>query len=283
VLLLGVELGRHLAGCRDFSNASVTLSGTLSHLQAVQQLPFFKEHATTSNPLRLNQNWDFFPAARHWPVWPREAWPPLGEFLERHSGVFRAGLEALLAEDAAGERFRAAALQQTNTAPHFLDWSRLKLVHSGGTSELCKLPFLRSSCDLLATRPEIGPRCRTELSGASLARLLPGAELKPHFGTHPRLTVHLGLRAPRGAYMSIAGEKVRWHEGQAVIFDDTYAHSVHHHGTEARYVLVAWFCHPCDLEWRAGLSDAWQAANPLPLGCAGGAGSPPFPGYSSIF
>ena len=46
----------------------------------------------------------------------------------------------------------------------------------------------------------------TYLSGASFARLAPGAELKPHFGTHPRLTVHLGLVAPPPAH---SGSRVR--------------------------------------------------------------------------
>jgi len=82
--------------------------------------------------------------------------------------------------------------------------------------------------------------------------------------------------------MTVAGEEVRWEEGRVVVFDDTYAHSVRHRGAGARYVLVAWFCHPCDREWRGGLEDAWRASNPLPPGCAGGGGAHPLPGYGRV-
>ena len=72
-------------------------------------------------------------------------------------------------------------------------------------------------------------------SGASIARLLPGAQLKPHIGTHPRLTLHLGLRTPSGGSLTVAGEEVAWSEGKVIIFDDTYMHKVQHLGVLPRY------------------------------------------------
>lgn len=282
VVLLGVELGRQLlVGGYDIHSAVVLLRRIEDHLQELRKLPFFWAHKV-ANPLHLNQNWDYFPESRHWPIWPREFWPPIGSFLERHAPTFRRSLDALLKEDPDGGRFQhAAARQAGGLTPGHLQWTRLKLIHSGGASELCKLQFMQESCALLAERAEIGPRCKTELSGASLARLLPGAELKPHFGTHPRLTVHLGLQTPKGASMTVAGETFSWHEGQAVIFDDSYIHSVRHRGVEARYVLVAWLCHPCDLAWRSGQGPTWEAENPLPAWCGPGGGAAPVPGYGS--
>jgi len=286
VMLLGTELGLHLAiREQDFAKASSLLLRTANHFSALKSLPFFQGQLL-AGPMRLNQNLDYFPDARHLPVLPREVWPSFGNFLEEHYKTFRVSLEALLAADPRGEFFADAARHQSGLTPRHLDWARLKLIHSGGASELCGLPFMRSSCELLAARPEIGPRCGAFLSGASLVRLLPGAELKPHFGTHPRLTAHLGLRAPGGSSMTVAGEEVFWHEGRAVVFDDSYFHHVRNRGDEPRYLLVAWFCHPCDLGWRRELDLSWRAKNPLPLWCGSGGGgysNPPVPGYGDSF
>lgn len=285
VLLLGSELGLHLAGAlQDFARGAEVLARTSRHAEYLATLPFFA--GADVRPLAMNQNWDYFPRAAHWPIWPRTAWPDFAWFLERHATTFIAGLEGLLAED--GEaRFAATARFQSGLTPRARDWSRLKLVHSGGVNEeLCALPALAATCALLRQRPEIGPRCGTFLSGASLARLAPGAALKPHFGTHPRLAVHLGLRVPVGAALSVGGEEVDWEEGRAVVFDDTYAHKVRHRGLEPRFVLVAWFCHPCDLSWRTGLGAEWQEAHPLPSACGGGGpgySHPPAPGYGDSF
>ncbi|CAE7522909.1 asphd2 [Symbiodinium natans] len=290
VLLIGVELGLELArGGQDSSDVFTTAADFFARLAQLwlllKRLPFFAE-MTTNGPMQLNQNADFFPTARHWPIWPREHWPDLGTFVERHSATFRAGLEALLQEDPEGHHFGATARFQSGLTPRKEDWTRIKLIHSGGQSELCSLPFLQPSCALLAQRSEFGPACGTYLSGASFARLMPGAQLKPHFGTHPRLTLHLGLRAPSGATLTVAGQEVPWSNGKVIIFDDTYMHKVQHRGDEARYILVAWFCHPCDRGWREDRGGAWLQANPLPEWCgAGGPGykSPPVPGYSEQF
>jgi len=79
-------------------------------------------------------------------------------------------------------------------------------------------------------------------------RLNPGANLKPHFGNGPRLSAHLSVIAPEPlrAGMSVGTEKVLWVEGKAIIFDDTYPHCVSHWGKQPRYVMLVWFCHPCD-------------------------------------
>jgi len=48
--------------------------------------------------------------------------------------------------------------------------------------------------------------------------------------------------------MVVGGETVTWEEGKAIVFDDTYVHSARNDGNVSRYVLVVWFCHPCDRE-----------------------------------
>merc|ERR1712203_1124401 len=102
------------------------------------------------------------------------------------------------------------------------------------------------TCELLLSRPEIS-QCDAKDVGAAFARLQPGMGIKPHFWTAPpRLGVHLGLITPSGATMTVSNSIVDWKEGEAIVFDDTYIHSVHHRGNESRYLLIAWFCHPCD-------------------------------------
>lgn len=285
VMLLGAELGLHLAtDVQDFSAAAQLLKRSASNFVSLKNLPFFQTLNAEVGPLAVNQNWDYFPDARHRPVLPREAWPSFATFLEDNYETIRESLDGLLASASTNSLFEDAARFQSGLTPRHLDWSRLKVIHSGGQSDLCDLPFMQKTCKLLASRPEIGPQCGTHLSGASFARLLPGAELKPHFGTHPRLTVHLGLRVPVGASLTVAGREVLWGEGHAVVFDDTYPHKVRNRGQGTRYVLVAWFCHPCDLGWREERSETWQSTNPLPLWCGSGGGgykTPPAPGYGN--
>ena len=62
------------------------------------------------------------------------------------------------------------------------------------------------------------------------------------------LFAHLSLLAPEpeAAEMWVGDEVVHWEEGRALLFDDTYVHSVSHRGRLPRYVLNVWFCHPCD-------------------------------------
>ncbi len=44
----------------------------------------------------------------------------------------------------------------------------------------------------------------------------------------------------------VADRKLLWVEGEAILFDDTYPHMVSHWGEQPRYVILVWFCHPCD-------------------------------------
>jgi len=46
--------------------------------------------------------------------------------------------------------------------------------------------------------------------------------------------------------LEVADQKRLWVEGEAILFDDTYPHMVSHWGEQPRYVILVWFCHPCD-------------------------------------
>jgi aspartate beta-hydroxylase len=41
-----------------------------------------------------------------------------------------------------------------------------------------------------------------------------------------RLTVHLGLRVPRGCSLRVAEETRAWEEGKCLVFDDSFEHEV---------------------------------------------------------
>ncbi|CAE7940214.1 Asphd2, partial [Symbiodinium sp. KB8] len=188
--------------------------------------------------------------------------------------------DALLQADPEGYLFEEVARQQpSEMAPSRAGWVRLDLINGAGFGQLCSLAALRPSCELLASRPEINGNCTAYLAGAALARLLPGSEIKPHFDTHCRLAAHLGLRSVAGASMRVGGEVASWQEGKVLVFDDTFVHSVVHEGLEPRYVLVSWFCHPCDRNFRSRLSSGWLEANPLPGHCGDGGGEPLVEGY----
>lgn len=285
LVMLGTEVARALAQKRDLRSALEQFKETETHMQRLRTLPFFQNGAhDVSAPLRLNANADLLPAsAKHWPVWPRYAWPALGEFLEAHYATFRRDLERILAVDPQGTLFQMASrLGQEENAPKYEDWVRLYLVEGGHKTGFCSLGvspespsgLLMESCDLLASRPELDTRCKAPIQGAAFTRLKPGTELKPHFGGSPRLTAHLALRISFGSGMDVGGEQVTWEEGNALIFDDTYPHAAWHRGegeeSRDRYVLVCWFCHPCDRGWRLGRGEEWRRENPLPPWCGEG-------------
>ncbi|CAK0865872.1 unnamed protein product [Prorocentrum cordatum] len=270
LLLFLVELGRKLAveghdlagGARQMRRAEV-------HLGAMRALPYFSRHQTLlEGPYRTNHNDDFFPEAKHLPIWPREMWPEFAFFLESHAHVFLAELAQLISADVEDEIFRTVQQQQTEFTPLPKDWGLLDLVRQGNATAAC--PYAPASCRLLQARPEIDGRCfsdRVPNAGVAFARLLPGTEVKPHFATEPRLAVHLGLITPPGPAMKVANETATWSQGEAVVFDDTYFHSVRHEGEEPRFVLLAWICHPCDLSWRSRNGEEWVRDNPLPRWC----------------
>ena len=77
---------------------------------------------------------------------------------------------------------------------------------------------------------------------SNLLALHGGARLKPHFGNAPRYSLHLPLIVPEPARLRVGDAEVSWVEGQALVFDDTFAHSVDYDGAATRYVLNVWFC-----------------------------------------
>lgn len=71
----------------------------------------------------------------------------------------------------------------------------------------------------------------------------PGIYVRPHTGPFRGcLRYHLGLKTPRlgeKCYIVVNGQKYHWKDGEGVLFDDTFVHSVVNESDEPRIIL---FC-----------------------------------------
>ena len=111
-------------------------------------------------------------------------------------------------------------------------WNAIILkAYDGWFKDNCKLfPY---TYELLKSMPSV--------STAMFSILAPSAEIPPHTGKFSGIyRYHFALRAPtspENCYMNISDEKFHWNEGQGILFDDTYEHSVSNNTMEQRIVL----------------------------------------------
>ena len=101
-----------------------------------------------------------------------------------------------------------------------------------------------SLCTAPATSSDVN-LCGTSIV-ASVLRLAPGAAVLPHCGiTNRRLTMQFALRGSEGVEVIVGGEARGYGgDGRAIVFDDSFEHSVRHVGSRVRYVLYAVLRHP---------------------------------------
>ncbi len=59
-----------------------------------------------------------------------------------------------------------------------------------------------------------------------------------------RLRVHLGLDVPDNCQMRVKNELLNWHNGEVLIFEDSFEHEVWNHSDKSRIVLIIDFWHP---------------------------------------
>lgn len=113
-----------------------------------------------------------------------------------------------------------------------------------------QLPTIRALLRGEGDEPVDREVCRGAVCGTdvvvSVIRLRPGARITPHCGmTNRRLTMQFALRGSDGVAFTVGGEERGYGgDGRAVVFDDSFEHSVSHRGTEDRYVLYALLRHP---------------------------------------
>lgn len=213
-------------------------------LAGLRQVP---RYAAVANgwvsPLHVSFNSVKFPGRPSRPIWNTDK-VAVGRFLEENHHVFKAELEAILNDprDLYRELLRHDPSREHLATPG--GWETVRIVRYHHWYDVfCEMA--PRTCELIKTRPEIN---ECSFMNVNYVKLNPGTHLKPHFGNGPRLSAHLSVIAPEPlrAGMSVAGERVLWIEGKAIIFDDTYPHAVSHWGKQPRYVMLVWFCHPCD-------------------------------------
>lgn len=84
-----------------------------------------------------------------------------------------------------------------------------------------------------------------EVKAAMFAELPAGGKLNPHRDPFAgSLRYHLGLATPNDAGCSIVvdGQAYTWHDGESVMFDETYVHNAYNQTRENRIILF------CDVE-----------------------------------
>jgi aspartate beta-hydroxylase len=136
------------------------------------------------------------------------------------------------------------------------EWQTLPLYHDidSGEAKISNTTAKRWSVfllEILGHRPQVNRACCPEtcrvlesvpgLIQAFFSILDPGKSIPEHEGPYlGYLRYHLGLRVPvhRPPKLVVKGQDYYWHEGQAVLFDDSWPHSVVNHSPEARAVLV---------------------------------------------
>ncbi|CAE7724593.1 ASPH, partial [Symbiodinium necroappetens] len=245
LIMLSAEVGTAFAGRRkDLVHAASMLQRANQLFSDLKEYPFFSFRRWQSL-YDINTNSHVFPEGfRQRPVWPTAA-VPIAVWLEENYEVFRQDLDLILNQSSFDTLYFMGHVSMTQFSGRRESWAPLNLIHNRELApHACEVA--QRSCKLLAERPEIA-RCHARDVGAAFARLQPGMGIKPHlWNAPPRLAVHLGLITPPGATMAVGSEELRWEEGKAIPKADTYIHSVKHEGTEDRYLLIAWFCHPCD-------------------------------------
>jgi len=79
-----------------------------------------------------------------------------------------------------------------------------------------------------------------DVHAAMFSILEPGKRIPEHRGPSTAfLRYHLGLKVPKspGCYITVDGQQLHWKEGEAIVFDDTYPHSVQNATDEPRIIL----------------------------------------------
>merc|ERR1719469_1347763 len=198
---------------------------------------------TWVTPLHVNFNSVKFPGRPSRPIW-KTSELAMGRWLEASHHIFKEELEALVNDprDLYSQLVAADPSREHLATPG--GWETLRIVRYHHWFDLfCELA--PRTCEAIRTRPEV---VNCTFMNVNYVKLNPGTHLKPHYGNGPRLSAHLSVLAPEPlrSGMSVASEQVMWVEGKAIIFDDTYPHAVSHWGKLPRYVMLVWFCHPCD-------------------------------------
>jgi tetratricopeptide (TPR) repeat protein len=121
-------------------------------------------------------------------------------------------------------------------------WQALHLYKNGvvNTNLLAKLPKVQK---LLTKIPLY--KLNENPFEVFFSLLKAGQHITPHYGlSNHSLTVHLPFIVPDSGYLRVGEDKVNWHEGKLIVFDDSFDHEAHNTSDKDRVVLIFSVWHP---------------------------------------
>jgi len=252
--MINIKLGEEFARRREVRRALDHFNRASEVFRAMQAAPFFAGRSWLSI-YDVNFNSDHYPATTHMsgPVWlasgDQKTGFPLAEFLESNFRVIQEELDTILSTDGLFDQLHFANINAEGQDHAPADgWRGIEIgeVSEDEPWKNATCAVAPHTCALLRTRLEI-TQCSTPTI-AMFIRLKPGGWTKPHYGAGNRLACHLGLRVPQGPMLMTGGHGLRWAEGRAQVFDDTFMHEARTDPsfTGDRIILHVLFCHPCD-------------------------------------
>lgn len=191
-------------------------------------------------PLYLQQpSMFYFPGLAQRPFFDRADfdWVPA---VEAATDTIRGELLALI--DQAADRFAPYVTASADRPPpnnpllDKPDWGAAWLWKDGaiadGMAQLCP-----ATLTALAAAPQ--PVIPGAAPLALFSRLTPDTHIQPHHGMlNTRLICHLPLIVPEGCALRVGPETRAWHEGELMIFDDSFEHEAWNRGQSDRTVLL---------------------------------------------
>lgn len=208
------------------------------------------------------------PSSFYFPGLPQRQFYDRAEFdwlagVETAVPAMRDELLAVLAEgkdfapyvEASGDRPRAAnPLLDDPSWGAFYFWKSGKQV----AENAARCPATMSAL-ALAPMPAIDQRSPIAL----WSLLKPGTHIQPHHGLlNTRLICHIPLIVPGECGLRVGNETREWHEGEALIFDDSFEHEAWNRSNSTRVVLLFEIWRPeISVEERAALTAIFETIN----------------------
>jgi hypothetical protein len=124
--------------------------------------------------------------------------------------------------------------------------------HMQNSKEICGSTVTSSNIDTSGntdqykiTAIDIENMCGSDTI-VTILRLKPGTHILPHCGTtNRRLIMHFAFRGSDGVEFRVGDETRGYkHDGNAIVFDDSFEHEVYHAGKKDRYILLVVLAHP---------------------------------------
>lgn len=193
------------------------------------------------------------------PYLPREAFPELNALRDNWQ-IIR---DEALALRAAGDIRAATGYNDVGFNSFFRwGWKRFYLKWYDDAPH----PSAQTACPKTLALLQAIP----SIKAAMFAQLPPGGQLRPHRDPYAgSVRYHLGLITPNSddCYIEVDGERYAWHDGEDVLFDETYVHRAFNHSEHDRVILFCDVERPMHFRWVAALN-RWVAGTLLAGGRA---------------